>query len=238
MNALRFVLVGAAVTLAAASSGFAQRIEIELQAQPRFGLQADTPLLTPEAVEKIKFTADQQEKYRKIETEYKEKTKSANDKFRADMQGVRDREKFKEAREKLDTDSKKAREDSLAKVEPILTDDQKAVFARVKQQQPQPAVGGIRAIPFGGAGIGQVLPAGIQQRLQLTDDQKKQVEAMQKEVEAKLMKILTDEQKKQLEQMKKGINVRPIRPVQPNPRIQQIQPEPDAVPDAPARKKD
>jgi hypothetical protein len=45
---------------------------------------------------------------------------------------------------------------------------------------------------------GQVLPPFVQERLNLTAEQKKQLEQVQKEVDAKLEKILTTEQKKQL----------------------------------------
>jgi hypothetical protein len=49
---------------------------------------------------------------------------------------------------------------------------------------------------------GEVLPAMLQQRLGLTAEQKKQVDALQKEVDAKLENILNDEQKAQLKQMR------------------------------------
>jgi len=48
---------------------------------------------------------------------------------------------------------------------------------------------------------GQVLPPMAQQMLNLTDDQKKQVDELQKEVDAKLAKILTPQQLDQLKQM-------------------------------------
>ena len=48
---------------------------------------------------------------------------------------------------------------------------------------------------------GQVMPAFLQDRLGLTADQKKQMEELQKDVDARLAKILTDEQKKQLKEM-------------------------------------
>lgn len=225
-------IVGAAVLLIGALPAFGQ-VEVRPVLQPR---QAETPLLTSEAVEKLKFTGDQKDKFAKIEAEYKDKYKAVQDKFRADIQGLRDREKYKEAQEKQQADSKKAREDGLAKVESLLTADQKTVFAQVKelQQQPRP---GVRPLPIGGVGgggIGQVLPPAVQQRLQLTEDQKKEIEKLQKEVEEKVIKLLNDQQKKQLEEMKKG--VRPIRPaqplpVQPVPRIRNVQP---AVPAPPA----
>jgi len=45
------------------------------------------------------------------------------------------------------------------------------------------------------------MPAFLQDRLGLTADQKKQMEELQKDVDARLAKILTDEQKKQLKEM-------------------------------------
>jgi hypothetical protein len=56
---------------------------------------------------------------------------------------------------------------------------------------------------FGGGGQpGVVLSTGTQDRLKLTDDQKKQLEDLQKEVDSKLEKILTDDQSKQLKDMR------------------------------------
>ena len=60
---------------------------------------------------------------------------------------------------------------------------------------------------------GQVLPDALQQRLNLTEAQKKQVAALQKEVDARLEKILTAEQKQQL---KDAASRRPGGPGGPN----------------------
>lgn len=215
-------------TLAQAQRAEAKKIAL----QPRLG--ADAPLLSADAIEKLKLTAEQKDKYGKIETEYKDKAKSAQEKFRTDIQNLNDRTKYKEVLEKFQADTKKAREDALGKVAPILTAEQKTVFTQVKDQPGRPGIG-VRPVPIGGAGIGQVLPAGVQQRLQLTDEQKKQIDAIQKEVEAKIMKVLNDEQKKQLEQMKKGVIIRP-QPRQPNPI--QIQPIRRPQPANPAPRKD
>jgi hypothetical protein len=46
------------------------------------------------------------------------------------------------------------------------------------------------------------LPPFLQEQLNLTADQKKQVALLQKEVDEKLAKLLTDEQKQQLKQMR------------------------------------
>ncbi len=58
---------------------------------------------------------------------------------------------------------------------------------------------------FGGPGgpprPGQILPPMLRQRLSLTPAQEKEIDALQKDVDAKLAKILDDEQRQQLKQM-------------------------------------
>ncbi len=57
----------------------------------------------------------------------------------------------------------------------------------------------------GGFGIptpGQVLAPFVQEQLKLTDTQKKELEAIQKDVDAKIEKLLTDDQKKAFKAMK------------------------------------
>ena len=49
---------------------------------------------------------------------------------------------------------------------------------------------------------GQIMPAFLATQLKLTDDQKKQVEMLQKDVDDKLAKILAEDQQKQLKDMK------------------------------------
>jgi hypothetical protein len=49
---------------------------------------------------------------------------------------------------------------------------------------------------------GEVLPAMLRQRLDLTDEQAKQLDALQKDVDARLESILNDEQKEQLRAMR------------------------------------
>ena len=50
--------------------------------------------------------------------------------------------------------------------------------------------------------IGAVLPPHLVEELNFTDEQKKDLAELQKDVDAKLAKILTDDQKKQLKEMK------------------------------------
>jgi hypothetical protein len=49
---------------------------------------------------------------------------------------------------------------------------------------------------------GEVLPQGLRQRLQLTADQRSQLDALQKDVDARLAKILTSAQQTQLREMR------------------------------------
>jgi hypothetical protein len=51
---------------------------------------------------------------------------------------------------------------------------------------------------------GQIMPPFLAERLKLTDDQKKAVADLQKDVDAKLDKMLTDEQKAELKKMKEA----------------------------------
>ncbi len=62
--------------------------------------------------------------------------------------------------------------------------------------------------PGGPPAPGQILPPFMQEQLNLTDDQKKQLAELQKEVEGKLDKILTADQKKQLKEMRDGFGRR------------------------------
>jgi hypothetical protein len=55
--------------------------------------------------------------------------------------------------------------------------------------------------PGGPPQPGVILPPPVQERLNLSADQKKQLEVLQKEVDDRLAKILTEDQKKQLKEM-------------------------------------
>jgi Spy/CpxP family protein refolding chaperone len=55
---------------------------------------------------------------------------------------------------------------------------------------------------FGRMTPGQIMPVFLQDQLKLTDAQKKDVEALQKDVDAKLEKLLTEEQRKTLKELK------------------------------------
>src|SRR5262245_2094390 len=81
---LHRIVLAAGLLLAFSASAFAQRIKIEaqpLQRQP-IGAVGETPLLTPAALEKLMFTADQKDKYSKIEADYKDTAKDLLTKLR------------------------------------------------------------------------------------------------------------------------------------------------------------
>jgi outer membrane protein assembly factor BamB len=68
---------------------------------------------------------------------------------------------------------------------------------------------------FGPPQPGQILPPFLQDRLNFTDDQKKQVKELQKDVDDQLSKLLTDEQKKTLKEPPDEDAPRPRRRPQP-----------------------
>ena len=200
MRSRCWLAFGAALTLPmgiqAADPVQIQVNPVQIQVQP-FG-RAGGPLLTPEAVDKLKLSAEQKEKYAKIDEEYKDKQKAAGEKLKEAIQG-QDRAKILEAYQNQRTEAEKLRNDSLKKVEALLGDEQKKTFEEVKKEQPKPAI----RLPGAAPGGGQVLPPVIQERLKLSDEQKKKVDDLQKELEAKILGVLTEEQRKQYDELKK-----------------------------------
>jgi hypothetical protein len=86
------------------------------------------------------------------------------------------------------------RKEAENKLQALFTDEQKE-----KLKEPPRGSGGPRS-----AQPVQVLPAPLRPRLSLTDEQKKQLESLQKETETKLNQTLTTEQRKQLMDIRDG----------------------------------
>jgi Arylsulfotransferase (ASST) len=102
---------------------------------------------------------------------------------------------FQQGALKLADEQKKdleaAEKECAAKLAKLLTDEQKKLF----EQRP----------PFGDfTPAGQLMSSGTQDRLKLTEDQKKQLAEVQKLADGKLEMFLKDDQKKQLRDMAKG----------------------------------
>lgn len=103
---------------------------------------------------------------------------------------------------KLTADQQKQLEalvkEAEGKLDALLTEEQRKAL---KEPPKGPGPGGpppFAAMPQ----TVQVLPAAVRQRAKLTDDQKKQLEALQKEVEGSLDKLLTEDQRKELKQLR------------------------------------
>jgi Spy/CpxP family protein refolding chaperone len=220
MKTFRFgaLAVGAALVLANLASAQVQ------PRQPGGRLQIGAgPILTPEAIEQLKLSGEQKEKVEKITKDYTEATRANSEKQRELAQKIRDGgDAATEARTKLREiaqATQKARQDAVTAINAVLNDEQKKKFEEL-QQRRRPGIG---VVPGGLGGLqpGQVLPARIQQQLDLTADQKEKIEKLQKDVEAQLKKILTEEQNKKLDELKQGgggIRPRPIQPGNVLPR--------------------
>jgi hypothetical protein len=91
----------------------------------------------------------------------------------------------------------------------VTKDELVALAARETSTQPDRAPGGGPGGP-GGRGFGggrgggpqpgQIMPGGMMDRLNLTGDQRAKIQALQKEIDAKLDAILNPEQKQQMKQ--------------------------------------
>jgi Spy/CpxP family protein refolding chaperone len=178
------------------------------------------PLLSKEEQEKLKLTDDQKPKVEKVVSAFDKEQKAATDKVREAMQKAREggdadgfRDILQKAREVMQG-NEKARTDAEAKLKAILTDEQKKTFDEIKKDRPAgPAFPGGRGTggggfppggfaPFGRLTPGQILPSAIQDRLELSKEQKEQLDKLQKEVDEKLQKILNADQKKKLDELK------------------------------------
>jgi Spy/CpxP family protein refolding chaperone len=164
----------------------------------------------PEVIAALKLTEDQR----------REMAKFTDDVYKAtrDLTGRRPRgaggaaaPPDPEAAQKVEAVQKEA----LANAVKVLTDEQRATFKDLTGE-PFNMPGALGRLGFGAfAGLGTGAPAGpataspgtvlttnVQDQLKLTEDQKKELEAIQKDVDAKLEKMLTDEQRSRLKQMR------------------------------------
>lgn len=123
-----------------------------------------------------------------------------------------------------DKDGKLSKEEVLAGVKKFFADCNKDETGSLTEKQiadglnrffPQPKgfPGGPGGFPGGPGGFpggppggpprpGEILPGVTQQQLKLTPEQRKELEKLQKEIDAKLDKLLTEEQRKQLREMR------------------------------------
>jgi Spy/CpxP family protein refolding chaperone len=154
-------------------------------------------LLSEKDIEELKLDSKQKDKVSAIVKDLAAKQKEILEKGRAD------RTKLQEAI----AERRKATEEATTRIKAVLNDDQKKKFDDLQKNRRggRGAFGGGQG-PFGGGRAfgtrfvpGQVLPPAMAQRLELTDDQKAKISALEKKTKDELNSILTDDQKKKLE---------------------------------------
>jgi len=171
----------------------------------QIGQQRD--LVSTELQEKLKLTAEQKEKLTKLIKEYTDKSKPISDKLRE----ARGKDGFQGAREQLD-ELRKIRTDYTDKVKAMLTDAQKKTFAEASQNRQGP--GGNNPRPGGPGGPGgfggfgrpadtSLFSRDVQEKLDLTAEQKEKLEKIKKALDEISQGVLSAEQKKKFEDLKK-----------------------------------
>jgi len=161
------------------------------------------------------FQKEDVQKALKLTDEQKDKIKEINDELRkelTDLGGGRGgRGGFGGFGGDPETQRKRQalQKDAMTAAQKVLKDDQKTALKDLTGEPFELQFGGFGGGGgfggFGGGGQpGVVLSPRTQETLKLTDEQKKRLEDLQKEVDSQLSKILTDEQKKQLKDMQQG----------------------------------
>ena len=168
--------------------------------------QAGVGLFAKEEVQKaLKLTDAQSESIKDISTDLQKDIRSLSTGGRGgfDPETVQKRQALQK--------------EAMDAVVKLLNDDQKTALKDLTGEPFELSLQGFGAGGAGGAGgfgaggrggfgarsqPGQILSAGTQDRLKLTDEQKKQLEELQKEVDGKLEKLLADDQNKQLKDLR------------------------------------
>jgi Spy/CpxP family protein refolding chaperone len=213
---LSLALVGVPAASADDKKDDKKRDRPNIQSLLQFG-RGGSQLLSEKEMEGLKLSAEQKEKVAKIVKDYEKEQSSAMElglKLAQDLQGggapdvAKILESVTKMREAM-TGRNKTRSAAEDKIRAVLNDEQKKQFDDIAKNRPaRPGIGNLPNIPgLGGMRTtrgaftpGQVLPGTLKDRLELTDEQKKKVEELEKKVKDELNKILTDDQKKKLEQ--------------------------------------
>ena len=174
----------------------------EQRKRPGFQGFGGGPVMPAELAEKLGLSAEQKDKIAKLQADFDKQNQEAQAKMKDAIQS-KDREKIRAATQQLGVNPFKARQELETKVKDVLTEEQKKKF---DEQRPQGRPGfGRPGFPGGpGPQPGVILPAPLQERLELTAEQKEKLAQLQKDVDAKLGSILTEEQKKRLDQLKQA----------------------------------
>jgi Spy/CpxP family protein refolding chaperone len=190
------------------------------------------PLVPDSVQDKLSLTADQKEKVAKLQKEFDEKSKETTEKVRKEIQEAIQNQDFQSLgglTQKMQ-EVQKIRTDYEGKVKALLTDDQKKTYETALKDRPMGGLGGFGGFGggggFGGAGGGgfggfggartqtpkELTSADVQDKLNLTKEQKDKIAKLKKEFEEQTQNVLTDEQKKKFEEIKKEQPETPRRP--------------------------
>jgi Spy/CpxP family protein refolding chaperone len=194
------ILTTLAVSLAI-TAGIHAQDEQKTRKRPGADGGQETSLLPRGIVEKLNLSAEQKDKIAKIEKEFADKSKESVSQIRAKMEKAKadkDRAAMQKAQAEL-AEVQKLRAAFETQVRELLTEEQRASFARAAGSQRPGAAGS------------SLIPLAIQQRLGLSDEQQQKLQALQKEFESKALQVLTDEQRQRFEEFKS-------RTRQPRPR--------------------
>lgn len=171
------------------------------------------PLLSKRDIKALDLKDDQKTKVEKIVKDYQTKQKAELKKFRELMEKAEKgdeearREMAKKGPAAFFRDAQKSRKAGLDKIRTVLNEEQKKKLDEIAQRPPFPGPGPFGPGPFGPGGPpmmfapGQILPPPLREQLKLTKEQKEELDKLQKDVDAKLKKLLTEEQNKMLERM-------------------------------------
>jgi Spy/CpxP family protein refolding chaperone len=168
--------------------------------------QPSGPLVPTELADKLKLTDDQKGQVAKLQKEFEEKTKTAADKLKELGEKAtkdKNREAFQELREQAQA-IRKTRTEFEDKVKGLLKDDQKKTFEdEIKTRAEARRPGGPGGFPGRGAPQStSIFSRDVQEKLNLTAEQKAKLEKIKKALDDLSTDVLTAEQKKKLEELK------------------------------------
>lgn len=177
-------------------------------------------LLPQETLDRLNLNDEQKEKVAKVRKEFEDKNKDSLEKVKETMSKAK--EAMEKARQDKDRDAarkvgeqlreanesmQKLRKDLQGQLSGVLNDEQKKKleesFGDAGGAKRGLAKPGERPGRGADAGAGFIPPA-LQEKLNLTAEQKDKLKQLQKEFEEKAKGVLTDEQKKQLEEARGG----------------------------------
>jgi Spy/CpxP family protein refolding chaperone len=208
MKTTRLMISAVVVTLLLAHCGFGADDENRRsERRPAERAPAERGLapiaIPPDVLEKLDLSTQQKEKLEQLHKEFEAKQKEAADKIREQAARLRDelekarkdndREAFRQASQKmaeLNQGLRSVQADYATKLREILNDEQKKQLEELTAR---------RRAEFTPAPT--LLMPGVQERLGLSQEQKDKIARLRKEFEDKAKEVLTDEQRKQLEAM-------------------------------------